>query len=402
MKTRDPETAFNINWDPYIEESLASMEGIPGMRGSLPAGKARSYHVFDWAAMVIPGLALAYAISLLGGWLSVLIGRELFGFEQSPFSPILMTVLVGLLIRNLIGLPAGFEGGLKLCVKQLLRIGVALLGVQLSLAAVGAIGIRAIPVIVVCISVALVSVHWLSRILGVSSRLGCLIGVGTSICGISAVMAVAPAIGAKDDEIGYSVGIITLFGMMALLGYPFLAHFFFAGDARLAGYFLGTAIHDTSQVAGAGLMYEMRYASPEGLEVATTTKLIRNLFMGLVLPLMAVAYHGRGGGVAVRMKWNRVLPFFILGFMAFVCMRTVGDILVGSESFKSLNPASWAKLLESAKQVSVLCLSLAMAAVGLGTPLGQFRKLGLRPLMMGLLVALLVGFSSVAGIWVIS
>ena len=159
-----------------------------------------------------------------------------------------------------------YEGGLKFCLRQVLRPGIMLLGLRLSLAAVGQIGLVGLPVIVGCIAVG--ARRWSpgsTRALGLPRRLGSLIAVGTSICGVSAIVATGPVIDAEEDEVSYAVACVTLFGLLALFSYPFLAHGLFRGDARLAGLFLGTAIHDTAQVAGAGLMYRQQYGAPEAL-----------------------------------------------------------------------------------------------------------------------------------------
>ena len=114
----------------------------------------------------------------------------------------------------------------------MLRFGIILLGLRLSLAAVGELGLAALPVIVGCIAVALVAVTWINRALGLPRRLGSLIAVGTSICGVSAIAATAPVIDAEEDEVSYSVACITLFGLLALFCYPLLAHGMFGGDAE--------------------------------------------------------------------------------------------------------------------------------------------------------------------------
>src|SRR5439155_22334249 len=109
----------------------------------------------------------------------------------------------------------------------------------------------AVPIVVVCMAAALLGVAWISRALGLSRRLGTLIGVGTSICGVSAIVATAPVIDAEEDEVSYAVACITLFGLATLFVYPFLAHLIFHANPEQVGLFLGTSVHDTSQVTGA-------------------------------------------------------------------------------------------------------------------------------------------------------
>ena len=167
---------------------------------------------------------------------------------------------------------------------RILRLGIVLLGIRLSIVEAGAIGLKALPVIIGTILAAIAIVTYVSRRVGLTDRLGTLIGVGTSICGATAIVAMSPTIGAKDDETAYAVACITLFGVVAMLAYPFAAHWLFDGDAFRSGMFLGTAVHETAQVAGAGLVYQKYFHISQALDVATVTKLVRNLSMLIVMP----------------------------------------------------------------------------------------------------------------------
>jgi uncharacterized integral membrane protein (TIGR00698 family) len=281
--------------------------------------------------------------------------------------------------------------------KRILRIGVALLGIRLSLAAVGSIGVVALPIATACIGAALLLVTWVNARLGLPRRLGTLVAVGTAICGNTAIVATGSVIDADEDEVSYAVGCITVFGLLALVCYPFLAHLLFAGDARLSGFFLGTAIHDTAQVAGAGLLYLQQYGAPEALDTATVTKLVRNLFMIAVIPLMALLYHRSNGPVAatVRPKLSQMVPLFVLGFVAMALVRTLGDL--GEAPFGGwMTPETWDRWIASTRTASTWCLTVAMASVGLGTNLKRLRRLGLKPLGVGLAAALVVGAVSFA------
>jgi uncharacterized integral membrane protein (TIGR00698 family) len=231
--------------------------------------------------------------------------------------------------------------------------------------------------------------------------LATLIAVGTAICGNTAIVATAPVIGADDDETSYAVGCITVFGLLTLLTYPFLSHAIFAGDATTAGLFLGTAIHDTAQVAGAGLLYLQQYGDSTALETATVTKLVRNLFMLAVIPGIALLHQRPGGNASrARVNWRQAVPGFVFAFVALTALRTVGDL--GERPFGLLAPATWKAWLESASWLSSACLTIAMASVGLGTSLARLRSLGLRPLAAGLTIALLVGVVSFALISVLA
>ena len=389
---------YNVYLAGETTGSLDSFEGVPELTSTPQSDRSRLHypwqkklhqHLDDFGELS-PGLLLAGAVAVLAliatNWLS----KHLLGFVKSPVSPTLMTVLFGLLIRNVVGLPEAFRDGLTWCVKRLLRIGVALLGLRLSLAAIGQIGWEALPVVAGCVAVAIIGVTWLARLTGIGGRMGTLIGVGTSICGVSAIIATGPAIGANDEEVGYSVGVITLFGMLALATYPFLAHHLFAGNETMIGIFLGTSIHDTSQVAGAGLMYQVNYESPRVLEIAATTKLVRNLSLGIVVPLLAYLHSSSDAHrTGFRLSPTKWIPGFVIAFVALALFRTIGDL--GDRPFGILNSAQWTDVVAMSQKVSLGCLTLAMAAIGLGTSLGNLRQLGLRPLAIGLSSAVLVG-----------
>jgi len=396
---------FNIFLDPAEIQSLNSMEGVPDYESvaieALPGEKflptdwqKRIHRGFNWVGTMTPGVVLAMAIAVGGGYMAEWIGKTLLGFQRSPISPVLLAVVLGLLIRNVAGLPRAFENGLRLCLRRILRIGVALLGIKLSISAVGLIGLKALPVVIGCITLAIFIVTWLSRLVKVSSLLGSLIAVGTSICGVSAVIAAGTATNADEDEISYGVAVITLFGTIALFSYPFIAYWLFDGNAEQVGFFLGTAIHDTSQVAGAGLMYQLYYDSPLTLEVAATTKLVRNIFMGIIIPIMAVTYQRR----AVRnsskptipwLKWGQSVPLFLIGFLAMAAIRSIGD--VGEKPFGLLHNETWTRFISFCSDVSIFMLITAIAAIGLGTNISKLKDLGWKPLFIGFSAAFLVG-----------
>ncbi len=363
-----------------------------GERAGRAAWQARGNTWFALLGALLPGLAVALGLAVVGRAVSQAIGTGLLELERSPISPILLAILAGLAVRNTVGLPAVYEAGVQLCLKRILRVGVALLGIRLSLSAMGTIGLAALPIVVGCIATALLLVSWISRAVGLPRRLGTLIAVGTAICGNSAIVATGPVIHADEDEISYAVGTITVFGLLALVTYPFVAHGIFGGDPSLAGFFLGTAIHDTAQVAGAGLLYSQQYTAPETLDIATVTKLVRNLFMIAVSPIMALIYHrsNEDRDAIKKPRLTEMVPFFVFGFVGMALLRTVGDL--GEEPFAGfLTGAQWEAGIEFFTTLSAWCLTVAMASVGLGTNLKRLRELGFKPLAAGFAAALIVG-----------
>jgi len=394
--------------DPYSNPELfrfvGSMEGVPDFldlaetpaeRAARAGWRATGHGWLEGAGRLAPGLLLALTLALFGRWISRSMGAGLLGLEQSPISPILIAIVAGLVVRNTVGLPSIYESGLQLSLKKILRIGVALLGIRLSLQGVGGIGLASLPIIVVCIAAALVMVTLVSRGLSLPGRLGTLIAVGTAICGNTAIVAAGPVIKASEDEIAYAVGTITVFGLLALIIHPFIAHGIFGGNEFEVGLFLGTAIHDTAQVAGAGLLYGQQFGAPEVLDTATVTKLVRNVFMIAVIPLMALVYQRNEPGRSDRQKIpvRDLIPFFVLGFIGMACLRTLGDM--GDVPFAGLLSATqWEAAIANASALSAWCLTIAMASVGLGTQISRLRVLGLRPLAVGLVAALVVGVIS--------
>lgn len=338
---------------------------------------------------VVPGILLALALAFLGQYLSVFIGIDLMGLPKSPVSAIMMAILLGILVANVISLPDLFQPGIRFGLVQILRIGIVLLGIRLSLAEAGAIGLKSLPIILGAVVSALLLVTYFGKKMGLSGRLGTLIAVGTSICGATAIVATAPAVRAKDDEVSYAIACITLFGVVAMLVYPFIGFWIFNGDPIAAGLFLGTSVHETAQVAGAGLVYQQFYDSPQALDVATVTKLVRNLGMLIVIPVMAIIYVRTEAEAAVAPKWYTMIPLFVVGFAVMSLLRTIGD--TGEMAFGILTQDQWGWLVSTTKHVAETCLAVAMAAVGLGTSIRGLHAIGLRPLAVGLFSAILVG-----------
>jgi uncharacterized integral membrane protein (TIGR00698 family) len=399
-------SAGSIYRDPDLASWLGSFEGVPdsvgAIRPSTPPLRDRLRQpplnrLFQWVGDVAPGVGLAVALAAASLALSRWIGRDLLRFETSPVSAIPIAILLGLIIRNSIGLPLVYQAGLRLCVKTLLRVGIALLGIRLSLLAAGAIGLIALPIVLICIGFTLVAVGLINRWLGLPRRLGSLIAVGTSICGVSAIVATAPIVDAEDDEVSYAVACVAMFGMIAMFVYPWLSHWLFAGDSTSAGLFMGTAIHDTAQVAGAGLMYQQQYLDPTALDTAVVTKLVRNLCMIGVIPLIAVMYHNRGGGTSSEGRspgLRSMVPLFVIGFVAMASLRTVGDL--GQTPFGLFSAQSWGAFVNHTAGAAAWGLMLAMSAVGLGTDVRRLVKIGWKPFAVGVSAALLVGLVSVS------
>lgn len=345
---------------------------------------------------LLPGVALAALVAFL----CILLDRVL---DRIPVSAVTLAMIVGLLLGNIVRLPEFLGAGIAICVKKVLKLGIILLGFRLSLGRLLELGAVGIPVVVVCIVAGVTITLLLGRWLGLPRRLCTLIAVGTSICGVSAVVATAPAIGAREEETGYAVAVITIFGLLATLTYPYLSYFIFGGDQTGAGMFLGTAVHDTSQVTGAALIHADVYDHPKVLGVATVTKLVRNLFMVAVIPLVAFI-HSRGQDSqpadGKKRRMLRLFPLFVLGFLTLCVLRSIGDATLGpsTRALGAFGPREWAGLAEGLKRWSVYLLVTALAGLGLSIRLSSLRGLGVKPFLAGLGAALAVGGVSLTAI----
>jgi uncharacterized membrane protein YadS len=151
-------------------------------------------------------------------------------------------------------------------------------------------------------------------------------------------------------------------------------------------------VHETAQVAGAGLVYEQYFGDPAALDAATVTKLVRNLGMMIVIPLMAVLYHRNSSEGTDAPPWWSMVPLFIVGFALMSLVRTVGDM--GDSAFGFLSIDRWHDTVAIVKKIAEWCLATAMAAVGLGTSIKGLIHIGLKPLCVGLFSAALVGLVS--------
>lgn len=350
---------------------------------------------------LLPGVLVSAAVAWAAGWLAEFIGLRLLGFAKSPVSDITLAIVLGLLIRNSLGELEILQPGISFAVKKVLRLGIILMGMRLSMVDVLQISLWALPLVLVIVGLALYLVWAVARRLDLPERLGILTAVGTSICGVSAIVSTAPAIDATDEEVSYAVANITLFGLLAMLIYPFVAPALFAGNSMMTGLWLGTAIHDTAQATAAGLMYDAQYPgfSPTAGEIAVVAKLVRNTLLAAVIPLVSFVYARRheqtAQGAREARGFVRHLPAFVLGFLLLALLRTLGDTtLGGGRALWLLSAGVWADLIAGLSAGARMALALAMAGVGLGTSFQALKKLGARPFLLGLASAGLVGLVS--------
>ena len=362
---------------------------------------------FIEAPTLLPGVLLAGAVVALA-ILSADTLNTAFGYK-GLVSYIMMAIVLGIIFGNVVTVPRACAPGLEFCLTKLLRVGIILMGFRMSLLDAARIGVWGIPIIVICISTGLITSAYFTRLLKLPERLGTLLAVGTSICGATAIVATAPAIQADEQEVAYAVANITVFGILAMLLYPYLAHLLFDGNAIMAGLFQGTAIHETAQVTGAALIYDQTFAAagkPTAGDIAIVTKLVRNVFIAGVVPLAAWAYARRTrvkGASGQRVSAWRLFPLFILGFIAMAALRSIGDAGV-SHSGMALDRWSatqWTHAIATVSDGAGYALAMSMAAVGVNTRLATLKGLGVKPFYAGLVTAVVVGIASTAAVFLL-
>src|SRR5699024_10470714 len=208
----------------------------------------------------------------------------------------------------------------------------------------------------------------------------------------------------KEDEISYAVANITIFGLTGMMLYPFLANFLFVNDPIKAGLFLGTAIHDTAQVTGAALIYEQFFQTQVVVETATVTKLTRNLFIIAIIPFVSyLFFKGRKDTYNTNEKtalpkWYKFIPLFVIGFLLFSVVRTIGDATLENTyaAFGLFSGSTWESIYSNLSLFgTTYLLGMAMAGVGFSTNFKMFKGIGIKPFYIGFTAAVIAGVVSV-------
>lgn len=347
----------------------------------------------SWTA-VLPGLALCVLVALLARLMHHAIPKS----AAAAVGEVVLAVLLGLLIGNAVGLPPLFAPGVRFSFHQVLRAAIILLGASFSVQQVASIGGRAVLLVIVLMTVALIAAHLLGRAARIPPRLATLIGVGTAVCGNSAIVATAPVIGAHDDEVSFAIATNTLFGTLAVFLYPLIGRALHLHDPAF-GTWAGSAVNDTSQVVATGFAF-----SESAGRIATAVKLTRNALMGAVIVLMGLLHghrrdHEAGDGAGPRPTvhggfWLRVkqsVPLFVLGFLGMAALQSLGVL-------RWLSIHAGRDLAADAQNAAKVLILIALAGVGLSTRIAAMRQAGLRPFYIGLVVAAAV--SAMSLLWI--
>ncbi|WP_217645537.1 YeiH family protein [Oceanisphaera psychrotolerans] len=308
---------------------------------------------------IIQGLGLAALLSAI----SMMLVQRL----DTSISPLIFAILLGLVLGNVLPGLAGskWQPGLAFCKKRLLRIGVAFYGINITLQHIAAVGVGALLVDAVMLLSTLALAYWLGRRwLGLDAPTSLLVGAGSAICGAAAILATEPVVRAKSQQTAVAVGTVVIFGTVAMFAYPLLYPLIgFSPEAM--GIYTGATIHEVAQVVAAG--------SAMGNDVAQTaviTKLTRVMMLAPVLLVLGSWLSRRSGVEAVRAPQ----PWFAYGFIAVVVFNSLVQL-----------PPVWVGTIQ---QLDSWALTMAMAALGLGTHIGALRSVGWKPLLLAAILFL--------------
>lgn len=315
------------------------------------------------------GILLCLCIALPSWFLG-----QTFPIIGGAFIAILSGMVVTLLWKD----QRAFRAGIQFTSKKILQWAVILLGFGLDLNVILATGAQSLPIILCTITTALVLAYILHRILKVPGRISTLVGVGSSICGGSAIAATAPVIEADDEEVAQAISVIFFFNVLAAILFPVFGKLlgFDTLSGEAFGIFAGTAVNDTSSVTACASTWDSMWGLGSAtLDKAVTVKLTRTLAIipiTLCLALFRTRKSKQEGGGGARVSMKKIFPFFILYFVAASVITTI-----------CLNLGVSASVFSPLKTLSKFLIVLAMAAIGLNTDIVKLVKTGVKPLTMG-------------------
>jgi uncharacterized integral membrane protein (TIGR00698 family) len=325
----------------------------------------------NWIKKNLYGIIFSFVLAVISNFLGrqfPIIGGAVFG------------IVLGILINNTIGKPEATKQGITFTSKKILQWAIIVLGAGLSLTQVWKTGLSSFSVMIFTLTAAFVSAYGIGKLLGVSSNLKSLIGVGTAICGGSAIAAISPIIEADDMEVAYSISTIFLFNVMAVLIFPPLGHLLNFSD-KAFGLFAGTAINDTSSVVAAGYAY-----SNAAGEYATIVKLTRTTMIipiSLIFSFITALKKKKAsqGNSQVNYKLSKIFPWFILWFLVASLMNTLG--LFNSTTVGQIN------------KIGKFMIVMALSAIGLNSDFKKMLKTGVKPIILGFIVWFIVSVTSI-------
>ena len=320
----------------------------------------------------LPGLGLIAAV--------VAVAFQIHNF-QPAISPLALCVAFGFLIANVGSWPTFATEGTALAGKRLMRIGVALLGAQVSVISLQAIGIKGVITVIFVVSFTIFGILALSKLFKMSGDLGLLIGVGFGVCGATAVAAIRPQTRATQEETSYAIALISLCGTLSIFVLPFLGHVMGLSDQTF-GAWAGAAVHDVGQVIATASVW-----SDEAVKSAVVIKLARVCLLAPIVLILSIRHRrylsaqGQSAGTSAK---TPLIPFFVLGFIAVAILQNTLDV-----------PA---RVHDDIVLTSKILLGAGLVALGSGVRWKAIRAIGPRPMLMGMIAWIIVGGLALAAV----
>jgi uncharacterized integral membrane protein (TIGR00698 family) len=321
----------------------------------------------------VPGLAVAVAVAAvatLAGTEVPVVGGPVFG------------IVLGVLVATVLRPGDTLRPGLAVASRPVLQASIVLLGATLSLQQVARVGGASLPVMLGTLAAALLGAWGLGRLLGVRGDTQLFIGIGTGICGASAIAATQAVVRAKESQVAYAIGTIFTCNIVAVLAFPQIGHLLHL-DPHAFGLWAGTAINDTSSVVAAGYAYGGDAGSYAVVVKLTRSLMIVPIVMALALWAArrdALADGATGTSTLRTLPWRKLVPVFLVGFVAAAALNSLGVV-----------PASWHAGLTSA---GTFLITTALTGIGLSLRPADMRRAGFRPLLLGACLWVLVAAAS--------
>jgi uncharacterized integral membrane protein (TIGR00698 family) len=332
----------------------------------------------------LPGLAIAASIAAVAFVVEYLIKNNTAGV----ISPLVIAVVLGALTSNLGWLPENCRVGLGFAARNLLRLGIVLLGLQLSFSQVRELGAPGLALVIVVVAATFTGTQWLGKKVGLSPGLSLLVATGFSICGASAIAAMRPVSDADDDDMAYAIALVTICGTLAIFLLPVIGELIGFSGAQF-GSWVGASVHDVAQTVATAAS-----GNDDAQDAAIVVKLTRVM---LLAPLVAAVSFTR------RQKLNRtsatdsktqkaklppIVPLFVVGFIAAISINS------------SFNLPS--EFLSNVKWLEKSLLACALVGLGAGVDARKLRRVGSRPLALGLISWMLIATLSALGVAVLN
>jgi uncharacterized integral membrane protein (TIGR00698 family) len=316
---------------------------IGGRQGRIAA----TISSMDSISRLLPGLAAAAAVAAVA---------EPVGRAAPAVGAPIVALVLGIALAAARRPPARTLPGLAFAGRYVLQAAIVVLGATLGLREAAHVGVSTLPVMLGSLAAALIVAAVAGRLLRIDGALQTLIGVGTGICGASAIAAVSGVVEATGAQIAYAVSTIFVFNLVAVATFPVLGHALHMSDSAF-GLWAGTAVNDTSSVVAAAYAY-----GPAAGAHAVLVKLTRTT---MIVPVTAALAIARGK----QTRWSAAVPWFLVWFVAVAALRTAGAFPTGAD--------------DALREASSVLIAVALAAIGLSTRLGDLRRAGLRPLLLG-------------------